>query len=117
MTSNVWRYGAATLGVVLPVGALLMLAFHGPGDTTAIWVSAAVAVVVQLTAFALARLVGRGGNIMARMGSGALVRFVAVIAYALIVGLVVRLPVVAALLSLFVFFFLSTLLEPLLIKS
>lgn len=116
MTSNLWRY-AATVGVVLPVGLLLTRAFHGPGDTTAIWVSAAVAVVVQLTAFAIGRIVGRGGNLVGRMGSGALLRFFAIVAYAVVVALVVRLPVVSALLSLFVFFFLSTLLEPLLIKS
>jgi hypothetical protein len=105
-----------TVGVVLVSGMLLSLAFHGPGDAQAIWLSGAVAVAVQLTAFSLSRLAG-AGNLMARMGTGMLVRFVALVVYALVVAFLLKLPDVAALVSLATFFFLSTLIEPLLIKS
>ena len=106
----------ATIGVVLVVGALLSLAFRGPGDAGAIWLSAAIAVAVQLAVFALARLVG-ANNLMARMGTGALLRLLTVVVYGILAAKVIGLPLVAALISLAVFLFLSTLIEPLLIKS
>jgi hypothetical protein len=110
------RYGVVLVGVVVVVGLLLSLAFRGPGDSTAIAVSGAVAVVVQLAAFAVGRLAGQAG-IQARLGAGALIRFLALATYALIVLLALKLPAAAALVSLATFFFLSTLLDPLLIKS
>ena len=110
------RYMAATIAVVLVVGAIMSLVFHGPSDGRAIWLSALVAVVVQLAAARAGRAVGRG-NLTGRMAVGALFRFLSLVIYAVLVALVLKLPVVAALLSLFVFFFLSTLIEPLLIKS
>ena len=75
-----------------------------------------MAVAVQLVAFALSHAAGRI-SLVARMGTGALVRFLAVVAYALLVALALKLPPVAALVSLVTFFFLSTLLEPLFIKT
>jgi hypothetical protein len=110
------RYTAATIGVVLVVGALLTFVFHGPNDTRAIWLSGIVAVVVQLAAARAGLAVGRG-NLTGRMAVGALFRFLSLVLYAVLVALVLKLPVVSALLSLFVFFFLSTLIEPLLIRS
>ena len=106
----------ATIGVVLVVGALLSLAFRGPGDTGAIWFSAGVAVAVQLAAASLARLAG-ANNLMVRMGTGALLRLLTVVLYAILAAKVIGLPLVAALVSLAAFLFLSTLIEPLLIKS
>lgn len=110
------RFTLVMIGVVLVVGALLTLAFHGPGDSQAIWTSAGVAIVVQLIAFAVGQSAGKVG-LSARMGAGALVRFLALVFYAFLVALVLKLPVTAALISLFLFFFLSTLIEPLLIRS
>ena len=110
------RFTLVMIALVLVVGALLTLAFHGPGDSQAIWTSAVVAIVVQLIAFAVGQSVGKVG-LQARMGAGALVRFLALVFYAFLVGLVLKLPVAAALISLFLFFFLSTLIEPLLIRS
>jgi hypothetical protein len=106
VSKGLGRYAIATAGVVLVVGALLSLAFRGPGDAAAIWLSAAVAMGVQLAAFTLGRLAG-ANNVMARMGTGAILRLVTVVVYA----------IVAALISLAAFFFLSTLIEPLLIKT
>jgi Ca2+/H+ antiporter len=110
------RYAMLIVGLTLVAGVLLSLVFHGPGDRPAVWLSAAVAVAVQLLAFTLSQAAGRI-SLQARMGTGALIRFLAVVAYALLVGLALELPLVAALISLVTFFFLSTLLEPLLIKT
>lgn len=116
MSQALARYAAVVVGVVVVGGLLLSLAFHGPGDSTAIWTSGAVAVVVQLTAFAVGRRAGQAG-LMARMGAGALVRFFGLVAYAFIAPLALKLPAAAALVSLATFLFLSALLDPLLIKS
>jgi hypothetical protein len=51
------------------------------------------------------------------MGTGAILRLLTLVVYAILVAKVFMLPLVAALISLAAFFFLSTLLEPLLIKS
>ena len=110
------RYAVATAGVLAIAGALLSLAFRGPRDATAIWITAVVALVVQLAAHGLGRLAGKRGGLTARMGTGALVRFLALVAYAFLVALVFKLPVVAALISMAAFFFLTTLIEPLLTK-
>jgi hypothetical protein len=53
---------------------------------------------------------------VAAWGAGALLRFVALVVYALVAVKVVGLPSLPALLSLFVFFFLSMLLEPLFLR-
>ena len=116
MSRPLTKYAVLTIGLALLAGALLSLVFRGPGDRGAVWLSAAVAVAVQLAAFALSHAAGRV-SLVARMGTGALVRFIAVVAYALLVALALKLPLVAALVSLVTFFFLSTLLEPLLIKT
>lgn len=117
MRSIMARQAALTVGVVIVAGVLLSLAFRGPGDASAVWLSGVVAIAVQLAAFSLSRVVGVGNNITARMGAGALLRLLALVAYALLVVLVLKLPAVAALVSLATFFFLSTVIEPLLIKS
>jgi hypothetical protein len=117
VSKGLGKYALATLGVVLVVGALLSLAFRGPGDAAAIWVSAAIALAVQLAAFSLGRIAGLNNNLMARMGTGAILRLVTVVAYAFIAAKVLTIPLMAALISLAAFFFLSTLIEPLLIKS
>jgi hypothetical protein len=110
------KYAGATVLVVLVVGALLSIAFHGPGDIAAIGLSGLVALAVQLAAFSLGRAAG-ANNLMARMGTGAILRLLTVIVYAILVAKVFMLPLIAALVSLAAFFFLSTLIEPLLIKS
>jgi hypothetical protein len=114
--ASVSRYLLVLVGVVIVAGAVLSFVFRGAGDATAIWSSAVVAVAVQLGAFMLSGSIGKG-NLMARMGAGALLRFVALVAYALLVAFAIKLPLTAALVSLAVFFFVSTLVEPLLLKS
>ena len=111
------RYLVAIVAVVVIAGAFLSLAFRGPGDMTAVWVSAAVALAVQVAAFAVTRSVGGGGgNLVTKMGTGALLRFLALVVYAVLTATVLHLPLVAALISIATFFFLTTLIEPLLIR-
>lgn len=112
------RYALVMVAVLAVTGAVLSLLFRGPGDALAVWVTAAVALMVQLGASALGRLMGQGpAGPTARMGVGMLVRFLALVVYALLVALVFKMRIVAALISMAAFFFLTTLVEPLLMRS
>jgi hypothetical protein len=116
VTKALARHGLVVVAVAVIGGGLLSLAFRGPGDRPAVWASAGVAVVLQLAAFAIGRAVSHAG-LTARMGAGTLVRFVGLIAYALLVVLAFKLPAVAALVTLAALLFASSLLDPLLIRS
>jgi hypothetical protein len=116
VTKALARYGLVIAAVAAGGAGLLSLAFRGPGDRSAVWTSAGVGVVLQLVAFGVGRAVGYAG-LTARMGAGALVRFVGLIAYAFLAALAFRLPPVAALVTLAAVLFASSLLEPLLIRS
>ena len=48
-------YAAASVGLIGAGGLLLGLAFDGPGEHRAIWISAAIAFVVQLLTFTIAQ--------------------------------------------------------------
>jgi len=116
MVMGIWtRYVLAIVAVVVIAGAFLSLAFHGPGGMVAVWISAAVALAVQIAAFAVGRTVGQD-NLVAKMGTGALLRFLALVVYALLTATVLHLSLVPALISIATFFFLTTLVEPLLIR-
>lgn len=105
----------ATIGLSAIAGLLLSLGFRGPGDLRAITASAIVATVVQVAAFrAVRRMIA--GNIMAGLAVGALVRLLGLVAYALIAGPALALPMAAALISLMVFYFLSMMIEPLFLR-
>ena len=95
---------------------LIAMAYGSPDASRAVWTSAAVAFAVQVMAFAIVKLSAKT-NVMAGWGVGAILRFVALGVYALVVVKALALQSGAALLSLVAFFFLSTLLEPLLLKS
>ena len=116
MTSKFGRYTAATVGTVVLVGLLLSLVFRGPGEVAAVWLSAALAIVVQLAAFRVGRLAGEN-NVTARMGAGAGMRFLTLVTYGFIIAKVLVWPIGPALVSLAAFFFLTTLIDPLFIKS
>ena len=108
-------YAVIVVTLVSLVGWLLAQAFRGPGDAAAIRLSAVVVIVVQLAAFGMTRLMAPRG-IIAAWGAGSLMRFVVLAIYALLVVKVLAMPAVAALLSIAVFFFLTTLVEPLLLR-
>jgi hypothetical protein len=116
MTTGFSRYAVATGAAVVVAGALLSLAFRGPGDAQAIWLSAALAVGVQLAAFRIGRLAGEN-NVMARMGAGAGLRLLTLVVYGFVIAKVLGWPLAPALVSMAAFFFLTTLIDPLFIKS
>ncbi len=101
--------------IVAGSGVLLAMFYPGEHERHAIWVSAWVAVGVQLFAFAMVRLTLRS-NPIAGWGLGALLRMVALGVYALVVVNALGLVSGAALISLATFFFLTTLVEPLLLN-
>ncbi len=101
---------------------LLDLLFHGiVAGRKAIWVSAVVAMVVQLLTFAILipamEVPDEPGGMLMRWGIGAVIRMLALMFYALLVQVATNLPPAPALISLFVFFFTTMLLEPLLLRE
>ena len=92
-------------------GLLFAVLFSSPAERRAIEVSGAVALVVQLFGFAIARSVSTQ-NFMAGWVIGIALRFVTLVAYAFVAVKMLGLPAPAALLSLVTFFFISTLVEP-----
>jgi hypothetical protein len=108
-------YALVTIHLIAITGWLLTLGFSGPRDAAAIWLSAAVAAVVQLAAFAITRAVAPQ-HLMAGWGAGSLLRFLTLVVYALVAVKVLGVAPVAALISLVTFLFLSTLIEPLFLR-
>jgi heme/copper-type cytochrome/quinol oxidase subunit 4 len=104
-------YSLASLLVIGLAAAVFVAVYSAPADRRTVVVSALVALVVQLVAFAFARMMADRGNAIAGWVLGAVVCFTALIVY----GFVCRslgLPPTAALLSLATFFFLTELIEP-----
>jgi hypothetical protein len=105
--------GAALIAVA---GGVLALVYGGAADRRAIVVSAVIAFVVQLLAFAIVKLAA-GKNVIAGWGVGAILRFLVFVIYALVLVKAFGLPSTPALLSMAVFLFLSTLVEPLFLNT
>ena len=115
MTYAISRYAVVTIGLVAVAAWLLTLGLTGAGAVSAIGISATVALIVQIAAFAVTRTMA-SKNIIAAWGVGALVRMLTLFVYALLAVRVLGLPAAPALISLAVFLFLSTLLEPLFLR-
>lgn len=108
-------FALVSLVLIVLTGWLLTLVFPTAGDRSAIEVSAVIAYVVQLASFTIARAFATT-NVIAAWGLGMLIRFAVLVIYAFIGVKVLGLPVAAALVSLAAFFFVSTLIEPVLLK-
>ncbi len=108
-------YAMSALVLIATVGWVLTLAFPGPQDAAAIRLSALIAAVVQLVAFAVTMALSRR-HLIAGWGAGSLLRFATLVGYALIAVKVLGVAAVAALVSLATFLFLSTLIEPLFLR-
>jgi hypothetical protein len=108
-------YALAAIVSIAAIGWLLTLVFPGPQDAAAIRLSAIVAIVVQLVAFAVTKAIVQR-HVIAGWGAGSLLRFITLVVYALLAVKVLGLPPVAALVSLATFLFLSTLIEPLFLR-
>lgn len=115
MTHPISRYALVTIGLIGIAAWLLTLALTDAGAASAIGISATVAIVVQIAAFAVTTMMAPK-NVIAAWGAGALARMLTLFVYALLAVKVLGLPAVPALISLAVFLFLTTLLEPLFLR-
>jgi hypothetical protein len=113
---SVGLFAALTFVLIALAAWVMTFVYQSPDATRAVWMSAAVAFFVQLIAFAVVKLSMRT-NVIAGWGIGAILRFAVLGVYALVFVKALGLPSGAALVSLAAFFFLSTLIEPLLLKS
>ena len=93
----------------LAAGAFTALYSAGPARL-AVWVSAGLALVVQLVAFGIARTLADGGNGIAGWGLGAVICLLVVVVYGF-ASRALGLPQSAALLSLATYFSLTELIE------
>ncbi|MFP5355271.1 MAG: hypothetical protein ACLGIK_08980 [Gemmatimonadota bacterium] len=102
--------------IIAVAGAILAMLYDGAGERRAIVISALVAFVVQLLAFAIMRLSAEK-NVVAGWGLGAILRFLVFVVYVLVIIKALALPGSAAMISMAVFLFVSTLVEPLFLKT
>jgi hypothetical protein len=109
-------FAVTTLALIALAGWLLTLGFPTTDDRRAIEISGVVAFVVQILSFAIARA-WAATNVIAGWGLGMLIRFVVLAMYALFGASLLGATPTAALVSLVAFFFVSTLLEPVLLSS
>lgn len=108
------QYLAAVLGGITVVGAVAWSFTDNAGRRT-ILVSAALALVVQMSAFAVARGM-RERHLMLGWGLGSVMRLAALVLYAVIVARLWRAPVAPALLSFVGILFVTTVVEPVFLK-
>ncbi len=109
-------YGLASFVVIGLAAGVFLAIYPGPSARNAVVTSALVALVIQVVAFAIARLLAQNGNGIAGWGLGAMICFAALVIF----GFVSRslgLPTDVALLSLATFFFLTELIEPPLLST
>lgn len=114
MKATVW-YATVVLLVVAGLGWFFTLFFPGAPAARALRISASIAFVVQVTGFVIARRM-RTSNVIVGWAIGALLCLVSLVMF----GLATRplgLPVEPALLSLASFYFVTEIVEPLLLNS
>jgi hypothetical protein len=108
-------FAAVSLALVVAVAWALNVVWPDAAARHAVFVSAVIALVVQLFAFAAVKL-SSGTNVLAGWGVGVGLRFVVVALYALAGAKAMGLPLAPALISLVAFFFVTSLAEPVLLK-
>jgi len=109
-------FALLTVVLIAAVGWILSVFYTSAADHRAILVSAGLAIVVQLVAFTIVRLVPRE-HVVAGWGVGVLLRFAVLALYGLVIANAMGLPSAAALVSFASFLFVSTTIEPLLLKK
>jgi hypothetical protein len=110
------RFVVVSVVLVAVTAWMLRYFWTEPAASRAIWTSAVIALVVQGFAFAAVRLAAPT-NVIAGWGVGVLLRLFVLVGYALLVKRAFGLPLAPALLSLVAFFFVTSIVEPLLLKS
>jgi hypothetical protein len=108
--ATLW-FAIVVIAVAAIVGPVLAIPFSSPIEHRAIEASAAVAVVVQVFAFVIARALLKG-DFMTGWVIGVVMRFVTLLVYAFVAVKLLGMPAPAALLSLATFLFISTIVEP-----
>ena len=109
-------FSASCAAVIGALWAILQLVFESPVVRHALTITAIVAFLVQLITFVVAMAMARRKNVIAGWGLGVLVRFAALVLFALVAVPKLGLPLSASLLAFATFLFLSTLIEPLFLK-
>jgi hypothetical protein len=109
-------FALVSLLEIVLLGWMLAYAFQSAAEVHAILVSAMIAWIVQLASFTIARS-WAVTNVIAGWGLGMLIRFFVLAIYALIGVKLLGIALTPALVSLAVFFFVSTLAEPVLLKT
>ncbi len=105
-------FGAATVASSLLIALAFTRAYPAPAEQQAIWMSAGIAIAVQLSGFAFAKLFA-AWNPIAGWGAAVLLRFIAVVLHALFGVKLMGMPATPSLLSLVACLFVTTLFEPL----
>ena len=120
MTRQAWertiRFAGACAAAIGTAWAIGMALFSDPMVRRALGITAVLAFLVQLAAFAIARAWVKKQNVMAGWGIGIALRFAVLLLFGLIGVPRLGLPVGASLLALAMFLFVTTLIEPLFLK-
>ena len=107
------------LGSLLVIGlaaGVFTVVYGTAPDRTMVWVGAALALVVQAVAHAIARLMAQGGHGVAGWGLGAVICLLVLVLYGFVCRAVGQ-PTGAAMVSLATYFFLTELIEPPLLNT
>jgi hypothetical protein len=107
---------AASAALIAAAWVIGVLLFAEAAVRQSLTVAACTALGVQVVAFLIARGMARK-NVMAGWGLGVLVRFLALAIFALLVVPRLGLPLGSSLIGLATFLFLTTLIEPLFLKT
>ena len=109
--------GFVAATAALSCGGAWAVTMFVPGAEVArsVWTSAAVVVVVQTLAFAMVKTMGPA-NMIAGWGLGMILRFIALVTFALAGVKAMGLSMQPALLSMAGFFFVTTVIEPVFLK-
>ena len=110
-------FAVTCIAVIAVVWLLAEVLFPNEAGRQALGIAAAVAFVVQVVAFLVAREFAKRQNVMAGWGSGIALRFVVLLRVGLVAVPKLGLPLGSSLLGLAMFLFVSTLIEPLFLKS
>ena len=104
-------YGLASVLLIGMAGGVFTALYGSAHDRVAVWVSAGVALLVQVAAFTIARIFSDRGNGVAGWGLGAVVCLTVLVIYGF-ASRALGLSQHTALLSLATYFFLTELIEP-----
>lgn len=110
-------FAVACAAIIGATWAIAVLLFPDAAVRRALGITAVLAFMVQVVAFLVARAMARRKNVIAGWGIGIALRFGVLAIFALVAAPRLALPLSASLLGLATFLFVSTLIEPLFLKT